>query len=199
MTMAIPAKQRWIVYLVALALTLAAVKWAGGQDAAEAQAPAADRRDVGAPAARDAPAPAARTERVPALQLERLGPRAPVAPAGDPFQARSWAPAPDPGAEVRHPAPRPQAPPLPFAYMGRMVDDGTTTVFLAKDDRNFVARTGETLDGTYRVEKIDESGMVVTYLPLKIKQTLSFGDTDGATGSKRETRAPKRADDDDDD
>ena len=200
--MAIPAKQRWIIYFIALALTVVAVKWAGGQDDAEAQPPARAAEE-GARSGREASAPAAATtESAPELRLDRLGPRSSPTPAGDPFQARSWAPPPDPQPAARRRAPPPpQAPPLPFAYMGKMVDDGATSVFLANQDRNYVARVGDTLDGTYRVDSIDDNGLVVTYLPLKQKQTLAFGDprTPAAAPPKPQPRAAKPADDDDDD
>ncbi len=200
--MAIPAKQRWIIYCVALALTLVAVRWAGGQDPADSRVAGANKAGEAARPARDAPASTSTTEQMPELRLDRLGTRAPAAPAGDPFQARSWAPAPDPEvARRRLPPPRPQAPPLPFAYMGKMVDGNTTVVFLANEDRNYIARVGETLDGTYRVERIADNELVVTYLPLKIKQTLPLsGDTGAASAPvpKPQGRSARRDEEDDD-
>jgi hypothetical protein len=203
MTMAIPAKQRWILYCVALALTLIAVRWAGGQDPANSRAAGASRGNEAARPAREASASTAATEQVPELRLDRLGTRSPAAPAGDPFQARSWAPPPDPEATRPRPPPRPQAPPLPFTYMGKMMDGNTIVVFLANEDRNYVARVGETLDGTYRVERIADNELVVTYLPLKIKQTLPLGgDTGTASASapapRAQGRAARRNDEDDD-
>jgi hypothetical protein len=205
MIMAIPAKQRWIIYCVALALTLIAVRWAGGQDPADARTAASGKAGEAPKPAREASAAgSAATDPSPELRLDRLGTRTPAAPAGDPFQARSWAPAPGPEAEQRRlPPPRPQAPPLPFAYMGKMVDGNTIVVFLANEERNFIARVGETLDGTYRVERITDNELVVTYLPLKIKQTLPLGGDSGtasapAPGSKAQGRAARRDDEDDD-
>jgi hypothetical protein len=82
--------------------------------------------------------------------------------------------------------------------MGKMVDDGATTVFLAKQDRNYTARVGDTLDGTYRIESIDDHAVVVTYLPLKQKQTLPFGEAGAPAAPKPQPRTAKPADDDDD-
>ena len=200
--MAIPAKQRWIIYCVALALTLIAVRWAGGQGPADSTVVGPSKAGEAARPARETPASTPAADAVPELRLDRLGTRAPAAPAGDPFQARSWAPAPDPQeVQRRLPPPRPQAPPLPFVYMGKMVDGDTTVVFLANADRNFIARVGETLDGTYRVERIADNELVVTYLPLKIKQTLPLGGDPGAApapGAKPRSRAAARDDEDDD-
>ena len=203
--MAIPAKQRWIIYAVALALTLVAVKWAGGQDGAENSVAAARPADEAAKPPRSAPAAAAATERAPELRLDLLGSRTSPAPTGDPFQSRSWAPAPDPveASRPRRPPPPPQAPPLPFAYLGKLVEDATTTVFLARQDRNYVVRAGDTIDGTYRVERIADDGLVVTYLPLKIQQTLPFSEPGGvpapvaaAPGAGSKKRMPDDEDDD---
>jgi hypothetical protein len=205
MTMAIPAQQRWIFYAVALALTLVAVKWAGGQDRADDGVAAARQADEAARPARGASSPpAAATGGVPELRLDLLGSRASPAPAGDPFQARSWAPAPDP-AEMnrpRLPLPPPQAPPLPFAYLGKLVEDATTTVFLARADRNYIVRAGDTIDGTYRVERIGEDALVVTYLPLKIQQTLPLGEPGAGYAPAAAATRPKpqqRMPDDEDD
>jgi len=202
--MAIPAKQRWIIYAVALALTLVAVRWAGGQDGAENGVAAARQADEAAKPARGAPAGAAATERVPEVRLDLLGSRTSPAPAGDPFQARSWAPAPEPepASRRRLPPPPPQAPPLPFAYIGKLVEDATTTVFLARQDRNYVVRAGDTIDGTYRVERIADEALVVTYLPLKIQQTLPFsvpGPAPAPAAAAAGARSQKSMPDDEDD
>ena len=203
--MAIPAQQRWIIYAIALALTLVAVRWAGGQDSADNGVAAARQADEAAKPARGAPAGAAATERVPEVRLDLLGSRTSPAPAGDPFQARSWAPAPEPepASRRRLPPPPPQAPPLPFAYIGKLVEDATTTVFLARQDRNYVVRAGDTIDGTYRVERIADEALVVTYLPLKIQQTLPFSVPDpapapaaAAAGARSQKSMPDDEDDD---
>jgi hypothetical protein len=202
MIMAIPAKQRWILYALALALTLTAVRWAGGQDRAEqrpaAQAPRAERP------VRDASGDAARAETVPEVRLDLLAKRVAPAPAGDPFGTQSWEP---PEQKVRRnlpPPPPPQAPPIPFAYMGKLVEDATTTVFLARQDRNYVVRAGDTIDGTYRVEKIGDDALELVYLPLKARQTLPFTATATAApapagaGAGAKSRKPMLDDEDDD-
>ncbi len=116
-------------------------------------------------------------------------------PAGDPFQAQSWQP-PEQAIRRHVPAPRPEAPPLPFAYLGKLVDEATTTVFLAKQDRNYIVRAGDTIEGTYRVEKVGDDALVLVYLPLKARQTLPF--VARAPASPRPQK-PKSDDDDEDD
>lgn len=178
--MAIPARQRWIVYAVALALALVAARWAGGQDGAEA-------RNAGlqsARPARDATPDAARAEALPEVRLDRLGKRVAPAPAGDPFQAQSWNPPVESMPRRNLPPPRPEAPPIPFAYMGKMVDDATTIVFLSRQDRNYVVRAGDTIDGTYRVEKVGDDALELVYLPLGARQALPFAPAGAPQGAK---------------
>lgn len=195
--MAIPARQRWVIYAVALALTLAVVGWAGGQDRAEPRLAVAYQAERLERPAR-APSPAAgEVETLLEVRLDQLERRAAAAPAGDPFQARSWEPE-QPVVRRHVPPPPPQAPPLPFAYLGKMVDEGTTIVFLVRQDRNYIARLGDTLDGSYRVEKIVEEGLVLTYLPLGAEQTLPFGATPVPVSAKPKPRARTQDDEDDD-
>jgi len=195
--MAIPARQRWVVYAIVLLLTLTAVKWAGGQDRAEPRVAVAYQAERPERPAREAPPAAGKAEAVPEVRLDQLERRAAAAPAGDPFRARSWEPE---LAVVRRnlPPPPPQAPPLPFTYFGKLVDDEKTTVFLARLDRNYVVRLGDTLDGTYRVEKIEEDRLVLTYLPLGAEQTLPFGATPVPVSAKPKPRAATQDDEDDD-
>lgn len=198
--MTIPARQRWVVYAIVLLLALTAVRWAGGQDRAEPRATVAYQAERPERPAREVPAATGKAEAVPAVRLDQLERRAAAAPAGDPFRARSWEPE---LAVVRPnlPPPPPQAPPLPFAYLGKMIDGEKTTVFLATPDRNYVVRSGDTLDGRYRVESIEEGAVAFTYLPLGTKQTLPFAATLAAAGAQPRTGAKARsqaAEDEDD-
>jgi hypothetical protein len=71
--------------------------------------------------------------------------------------------------------PPPQAPPLPFTYMGKLIDDGRIVVFLTQGEDNYVVRPGDTIDRTYRVDAVTEESLSLTYLPLGQKQQLVFG------------------------
>jgi len=199
--MAIPARQRWVFYAIVLVLTLTAVRWAGGQDRAEPGATVASQADRPERPARAAPAAAEGTTPVPEVRLDRLERRAAAAPAGDPFQARSW----ESKLVVARrslPPPPPQAPPLPFAYLGKLIDGEQTTVFLATRDRNYVVRPGDTLDGRYRVEELEEDGVGLTYLPLGTRQTLPYAATPAPASAPPRTRGTATrpaADDEDED
>lgn len=108
------------------------------------------------------------------LDLSKLD-RATVASAsqdGDPFAARSFNPAPPVQQAAAPQAPaRPAAPPLPFRYLGKLIEDGKTLVFLANGDESLAVQAGQKV-GDYRIDKLGEHELVVTYLPLKTRQTL---------------------------
>jgi hypothetical protein len=170
------ARGRWALYAVALGATLLAVRWAGGQDETVAR-PSREARDERPVPRAEAAAP---REALPALDVSLLGARAAAASARDLFPAVSWAQQAREEEVKRNPPPKPapppppQAPPVPFAYMGKLVEDGATTVFLTQGDRPLIARAGETLGGAWRVDRIDEQSMTFTYLPLARPQTLAF-------------------------
>jgi hypothetical protein len=176
------AKLRVGLLIGALALTLAAVRWVDTlTDVHEASAEA-----VAGPAQRTRrTAEATTAQRAPALDLQRLQ-RAPgLDPDGDPFGPHSFRPPPpklkalsaQAAAEAMQapPPPPPQAPPLPFIYMGRLSEERNTTVFLAMGDRNLVVKPGDLIDNMYKVEEVGDSGVVLTYLPMNLRQTLPIG------------------------
>jgi len=104
------------------------------------------------------------------LDLSRLERPAPgTAPASDPFAPKSFAP---PQAQQQAAAPaKPEAPALPFRYLGKLIEDGKLSVFLANGEESVAARSGERI-GDWRVDKVTESEVQFTYLPLKTKQSL---------------------------
>ncbi|MCL4801931.1 MAG: hypothetical protein KJ025_20235, partial [Burkholderiales bacterium] len=160
----------WTNLGTALALPLAGVKWAASDDEA-AVAPAQSSRAAAPGEARGGAEP------VPPLDLDRLR-RAPhERPRADPFAQKRWTVATlQPPRPAAPPPPRaPQAPPLPFTYIGHAVEAGQVTVFLTRGENSYVARAGATLDGTYRVERVDAGKVVFTYLPLGTRQELVLG------------------------
>lgn len=97
---------------------------------------------------------------------------------GQAFGRLSWLPPkppPPPAAPPPPPAPViPTAPPLPFTFVG-MVENGVgkPQAFLAKGDTLLVVSAGELLENnTYRVDSFDANQVVITYLPLTMKQTI---------------------------
>ena len=174
------SKLRAGLLIGALALTLVAVRWADKlTDMTEASAGAVAEAT---PRARAAPGAATTSQPAPGLDLSKLR-RAPVVdPNGDPFGARIFRPDPPKAktgsalaAATAPPQPPPQAPPLPFAYIGRLSEDRDTTVFHAMGERNLVLKPGDVVDNIYKLEEVTDSAVVLTYLPLSQRQTLSIG------------------------
>jgi len=158
-----PALGRRLLWSVALAGTVVAVAWVSGGD---------DEVVVGA-AGRQRPRPGGGEPAgpPPVLALDRLAARAFDDMKVDLLAAKSWYVPPPAVAE------KPKPPPLPFTYAGRLVEDGKTAVFLSRPDRNQVVRSGDVIDGTWRVDRIDATVMTLTYLPLNESQILALGAT----------------------
>lgn len=115
-----------------------------------------------------------RTAQTETLDLDKLAARSEELPVDeasrkvDPFAPRSFSTL-VPAQAGKHG--KPVAPPLPFRYLGKMLDGGKLAVFLARGDESLSVSAGQRI-GDYRVDKVTESEVVFTYLPLKTKQSL---------------------------
>lgn len=165
---------RRLVLGLVLCVTLGAALWVsqdeeGGPepDVSAAAAPDPARQ----PSRREAPADGA------PLLLDRLARRAPAGPNQDAFAGRSWVAPPPPAVEA--PPAAPSAPPLPFTYIGKMQEGetGPLTIYLVQGEQSYSVKKGDVIDKTYRVESMDTTHIVLTYLPLAVKQTLTFGNS----------------------
>lgn len=129
---------------------------------AQASAPAA-AAVKGAPAAADIVA------LVPRDQLMEQG-----GSAGSVFAAQNWTPPPPPPPKPGPPPP-PVAPPLPFTYLGKVLENGVWEVFLARGSETLIVRQQMVLDGAYRIDTIAPPSMTMTYLPLNQVQQINIG------------------------
>ena len=68
---------------------------------------------------------------------------------------------------------KPEAPPLPFQYFGRLTENGKTEVFVLRGDELLSIEPGQTL-GEYRVDSVGDRSIAFIYLPLKTKHTLDL-------------------------
>ena len=73
------------------------------------------------------------------------------------------------------PPPPPSAPPLPFTYLGKSLQDGAWEIYLARGQQTYLVREGNTFDGTYRVDAIRPPTLTLTYLPLDQVQQINIG------------------------
>jgi hypothetical protein len=84
---------------------------------------------------------------------------------------QSPAPASVPAAPT---ATAPVAPPLPFRYIGRLVQNGRTEVLVLRGNVLHGIAEGDEIDGEYRVERITGATIHFTYLPGRVKQNLDL-------------------------
>ncbi|TYQ17598.1 UNVERIFIED_ORG: hypothetical protein JN05_02894 [Zoogloea ramigera] len=81
-------------------------------------------------------------------------------------------------AAANAPAPPPMAPPVPFNYFGKAVQDGAWEVYLARGDKTYIARNHSVIEGAWRVDRIAPPLLTVTYLPLNQVQQINIGAID---------------------
>lgn len=178
-----------------LALSIAAALWAAQIDGEEADL----AQPVAGQARRPGPAPAAATRPAASLQgrqdARREGPAsAEAAPAPVPnwapaergawapateSQWAAWAPPAPPPAPVAPPAPpappaEPVAPPFPYQLIGRLVEAEGAVALLSSPAKTLAVKTGEVIDGQWRVDQIHERGLNLTWLPAKLTQSVNF-------------------------
>lgn len=109
--------------------------------------------------------------------------------AGEPAAWRSVQPPPPPRVAVVDPGPppAPTAPPFPHAWVGRFNDEAVATAatgssapasqviaraVLAGPQSTWVVRAGDVIEGQWRIDRIQDRTMSLTYLPLKQQQTV---------------------------
>jgi hypothetical protein len=120
-----------------------------------------------------------RAAALPEIDLERLKRAEAPPPQADPFAPRSFAPPPQ-AVVARAAAPEaPSAPPLPFTYIGRLIQDGKTEVFVVRGDELISIAAGQNIDAQYRVDAISEARIAFTYLPLRTRQSLELPEAPG--------------------
>jgi hypothetical protein len=153
---------------VALAVTLgSAMALQAAYQGTAPEPPAKLQKQAG----RDAPAarPAWRDAALLELDLARMK-KVPVEDeVEDAFAERSWQPPPPPAVKAE-----PVVPPLPFSYLGRMVDGDQVVLFLARQGQSREARAGDTLDRVWRIDEIGERAVKFTFLPLEKQRVLTL-------------------------
>lgn len=89
------------------------------------------------------------------------------------FPSQTWQPPPPPPSRPKPP----EAPPLPYTYLGQLAEEGGITLFLGRQQRALVVRAGDILDGSYRIDAVTPQRALITYLPLDIQQSLNLRNT----------------------
>ena len=166
-----PTRREWVLIALVPALILLAAG-AERDEGAKRDIPAPPRPKLEAHAEKE------RVVQTAELDLGQLH-RAATGEPGKLFESKSWY-VPPPPPPPRPPAPPPpppvpQAPPLPFTFLGRYQDSDKPVILLVKQDRIYTVKAGDVIENTYRVDGIAGTTLGLTYLPLKIKQTINIG------------------------
>ena len=74
------------------------------------------------------------------------------------------------------PPPIPTAPPVPFTYIGKYMEDGKLVVYLGYAGKNLIVKTGDVIQQIYKIEDIKPPLLTLTYLPMDIKQSIQIGE-----------------------
>ena len=176
-----PARRRAALAFVAVGIALIVqrtIASVGDPDVVPPVVRAPHGAGIEIPAASPAPARGASAE-PPSLRLDRLQAHAPAPSAASSdaaplFGVQSWQPPPPPPPSPPPPA-EPELPPFPYTYMGGLTDERGRTAFFNRGDRVLALRAGETVDGAFRVDHLDETSMTVTYVPLNKSADLPLG------------------------
>jgi hypothetical protein len=184
------SRNRWLY--AALAATLLATAWLalepdaqteaavavsadsrGQRRSATARAPDLSARTppTAAPAARNPVGPGAEPATNLNLEAKARNPWTPL--AADALAA--WtppappAPPPKPAAVVAEPAPPPKAPPptFPYKWIGQITDAAGPLALLDSPQRSTGARAGDVLDGRWRIDKVSDAQIELTWLPTR--------------------------------
>jgi hypothetical protein len=76
---------------------------------------------------------------------------------------------------VAAPPAKPVPPKPPFVYMGLIEEGGRTKAVLAQGEQLHIVTQGETFAGSYRLETVSSEEVVLLYVPLDARQSLSMG------------------------
>jgi hypothetical protein len=72
-----------------------------------------------------------------------------------------------------HPS-MPQAPPVPFLFLGKITEGGETQIVLYRGGRTSTVRHAGPLDDQYQVDEIHDDRLVLRYLPSGVQQVLGL-------------------------
>lgn len=119
----------------------------------------------------------ARAQAPVSLEQVVVRPRETQVKTADPFVSRSWyVPPPPPPPPAATPPPPPTAPRLPFSYLGKIEEAANAPVFfLQKGEKLYTVKSGDIVDGIYRVEGDTGGRLRLTYLPMNLAQAVELG------------------------
>jgi hypothetical protein len=128
------------------------------------------------PAARPAER-ATSAELVANLDLEKLNRAAKHGPITDLFAPANVSPS-LPASSIPGKVSPAATPPLPFQYLGKLIDGDKTSIFLIRGEEHYSVEVGQTIDQLYRIERVTDAAVTFVYLPLGTRQILPLPSSD---------------------
>lgn len=159
------APTRWRILLICLALTVAAILVPVGEEV-ETSSLNTERSTKAEPQGAEKKLP--------------INAEVDTDETNDPFAPRSWTAVAEPIAVAQtsnvvavEASPVVEStPPLPFKFLGKFNDGTELVVYLGRGEQTLVAKSGETLEGIYKIVDITEKSIEFVYLPRDEKQSL---------------------------
>jgi hypothetical protein len=71
-------------------------------------------------------------------------------------------------------APAPVAPPVPYRFVGKVRKGAEEEILISKGDAVFPVKTGDVLDGMYKVEAISAERIELVYVPLGTRDRIAI-------------------------
>jgi hypothetical protein len=140
----------------------------------------------------------------PTLQLEKLARTGLDDPEHNPFAGKSFSGSsafppviptlkdaeqpPSESSQSLNDSGQASTPGVPFRYMGRIQEEGgRPVVFFTQGSQAYAVSEGETIDDSYRLERVSPTQLVLVYLPLKTRQTIEIAslETEPETGADK--------------
>ncbi len=90
------------------------------------------------------------------------------------FETKSWAPPPPPPPAPAATAAPPQAPPLPFHFIGWLDDGDRLRAFLSEGEKVHTVAEGDPVGQSYRVQRVEPNRITFLYVPMSQMQTLQL-------------------------
>lgn len=71
--------------------------------------------------------------------------------------------------------PQPAMPVNPYTYAGKLIENGEVKVFLTNGRKNYVVKTGDTLEDTWQIKSIESTEMILLNLPTQKQVSVQIG------------------------
>lgn len=69
---------------------------------------------------------------------------------------------------------KPDAPPLPYVYLGQLLEDGKQTIFMKRGDEPITLISGDVTDDGWRLEQIESRALLFTHLATGDQRRLEI-------------------------